>query len=61
MTVQEFPVDSSAERPEDDALELLDDGEETVTVVPTDVSEVDCLTHWMTVDRELLCDLSEMR
>ena len=61
MTATEFPVESPEDRPSADVLELLSDGENTWTAVPADVSGDDCLTHWITVDRDVLCDLEEMR
>ncbi|MFP9190928.1 DUF7511 domain-containing protein [Natronosalvus vescus] len=60
MTVTESPTEPTP-TPVDDALELLTDGNDTWTVVPTGATGDERMTHWITVEGATLCDLKEMR
>ncbi|MFP8955764.1 hypothetical protein ACLI4Y_03475 [Natrialbaceae archaeon A-CW3] len=60
MTITEFPTEPTAAQ-QDDGLELLTDGNDTWTVVPTGATGDERMTHWITVEGETLCDLEEMR
>ena len=42
-------------------FELLTDDGRTYTLVPTDAEGDERLTHWLTVDADLLCDLEDVR
>ncbi|MFC6717076.1 hypothetical protein ACFQGT_06735 [Natrialbaceae archaeon GCM10025810] len=59
MTVHEAPVpDDQLIR--DDPLELLGEAEDDVlTAVPADATGDERITQWLTIDRDVLCDLLE--
>ena len=62
MSVNDSPVG----QPDDEhavaeTLELLTDDEQLWTAVPIDADGDDRLTHWITVEEPVLCDLDEWR
>ena len=61
MSVDDIAVGRPDDAPASGPLELLTDDERIWTAVPTDAEGDERLTHWISVDADVLRDLEEWR